>query len=226
MTTTSSNYPRYTTGVSFDTFETSVDAAAMFSFTLQAKSEGFQRARGTRAFLVAASRDESGSHALEWALESLVQDGDELIVLRGFDPDDAIKEESHDDIREEAKELLKHILDRNSEFEGRNLSVVVEFVAGPITNTIERMIALYRPDSLVVGFRGKTGALRAFGAALGAPGMGSVSRYCVSHSPVPVIVVRPERNVRKTVEKRAADPKRRTNQFDELVRFKTTDSRR
>lgn len=41
-----------------------------------------------------------------------------------------------------------------------------------------------------------------------APGMGSVSRFCVSHSPVPVIVVRPERKVKKHLEKRQNDPKR------------------
>ena len=38
--------------------------------------------------MVAASPDESGSEALDWTMESLVQDGDELIVFRGFDADD------------------------------------------------------------------------------------------------------------------------------------------
>lgn len=41
----------------------------------------------TRVFLCAASPDESGTEALDWCLESLVQDGDELVVLRGFDPE-------------------------------------------------------------------------------------------------------------------------------------------
>lgn len=36
-------------------------------------------------------------------------------------------------------------------------------------------------------------------------------RYCLSHSPVPVIVVRPGRKLRKAVEKRRADPKRGTH---------------
>jgi hypothetical protein len=44
--------------------------------------------------------------------------------------------------------------------------------------------------------------------ALLAPGMGSVSRFAVSHSPVPVIVVRPERKVKKTLAKRQNNPKR------------------
>ena len=55
----------------------------MFSFTLQVKSEGYVRTRSTRVFLCASSPDESGREALDWSLETLVQDGDELIVYRG-----------------------------------------------------------------------------------------------------------------------------------------------
>lgn len=75
--------PAYTPKVSFDTFEN--PNASMFSFTLQVKSEGYKRTRNTRVFLCAASPDESGSEALDWCLEALVQDGDELIVFRGVD---------------------------------------------------------------------------------------------------------------------------------------------
>ena len=82
---TSSPAPTYTPKVSFDTFENPV--ASMFSFTLQVKSEGYRRTRNTRVFLCASSPDESGREALEWSLESLVQEGDELIVFRGVDED-------------------------------------------------------------------------------------------------------------------------------------------
>ena len=76
----------YTPKVSFDTFED--PAAAMFSFTLGVKSDGYARTRSTRVFLCASSPDESGREALDWALESLVQDGDELIVCRGIDQEE------------------------------------------------------------------------------------------------------------------------------------------
>lgn len=45
-------------------------------------------------------------------------------------------------------------------------------------------------------------------------GMGSVSKYALAHSPVPIIVVRPESKVRKVLEKRLKDPRRGTH-FDE-----------
>jgi len=209
----------YKTKVSFDTFASPADTDTMFSFTLQVKSEGYRKSRSTRVYLCAASPDESGKEALEWAISNLVEDGDELVVVRGFDSED-LQKDMHDQVREDAKDLMRLILERNSEYEGRRLSVVVEFVAGKVTDTIDRMTALYRPDSLVVGTRGQRSLMQTWGAALGAPGMGSVSRYCVSHSPVPVIVVRPERKVRKTVEKRRADPKRRA-QFEELTKTKS-----
>ncbi|KAG8723143.1 hypothetical protein FRC09_004537 [Ceratobasidium sp. 395] len=214
LTGGSSTVPGYKPKVSFDTFENPSDAA-LDSFTLQAFSDGYKRTRDTRVFLCAASGDESGMEALDWTLESLVQHGDELIVVRGFDLED-LEKQLHEEVREEAKELMKLILSKNSEHEGRQLSVVVEFVAGKITSTIERLIALYRPDSLVVGTRGQTGLVKTWSQAFLTPGMGSVSRYCVSHSPVPVIVVRPERKVRKSMEKRRTDGRRR-HQFEELM---------
>jgi len=191
----------------------------MFSYTLSAKSEGYARNRATRVFLCAASRDASGSQALDWALDGLVQDGDELIVFRGVDQEDLDKD--HDLVREEARELLRMIEQKSIEYDSnRKVSIIVEYIAGRVTDTIDRLIALYRPDSLVVGTRGQRSMIQSWGAAFGAPGMGSVSKYCLSHSPVPVIVVRPERKVKKAMEKRRADPKRGKH-FDELTKTKS-----
>ncbi|KAI0062576.1 hypothetical protein BV25DRAFT_1825585 [Artomyces pyxidatus] len=201
----------YTPKVSFDTFEN--PAASMFSFTLQVKSDGYDRTRSTRVFLCASSPDESGRQALDWAIESLVQDGDELVVFRGVDQEEL--EKDHDLVRDEARELMQRIQEKCVDIDpDRKLSIIVEFIAGKVTTTIDRLIALYRPDSVVVGTRGARGMRQAWGAAFGAQGMGGVSKYCLSHSPVPIIVVRPESKVRKTLDKRRADPKRGIH-FDE-----------
>ncbi|KAF8953327.1 hypothetical protein BDZ97DRAFT_1713168 [Flammula alnicola] len=206
--------PSYTPKVSFDTFENPV--ASMFSFTLQVKTEGYRRTRNTRVFLCASSPDESGREALDWALEYLVQDGDELIVFRGADED--IFEKDHNIVREEARELMRTMQEKSIEYDPeRKLSLILEYIPGKVTDTIDRLIALYRPDSLVVGTRGRrfgglvqglsVGLVQGLGVG-GGGSIGSVSKYCLSHSPVPVIVVRPGRKLRKAVEKRRADPKR------------------
>ena len=220
----------YTPKVSFDTFENS--AASMFSFTLQAKSDGYERGPSTRVFLCASSPDESGRHALDWTIESMVQDGDELVVFRGIDQDDLGREpfsiyehavtqvnlpseRDHDVVRDEARDLLLRIQDRCVEVDpDRKLAIIVEYIAGKVTTTIDRLIALYRPDSVIVGSRGARKMKQAFGVAFGSQSMGGVSKYCLRHSPVPVVVVRPESKVRKTLDKRRADPKRGIH-FDE-----------
>ncbi|KNZ79260.1 Universal stress protein A family protein C25B2.10 [Termitomyces sp. J132] len=209
------NAPGYTPKVSFDTFENK--SASMFSFTLQVKSEGYVRTRSTRVFLCASSPDESGREALDWSLETLVQDGDELIVYRGVDED--VLEKDHDIIREEARELMKMIQEKSVETDpDRKLSLIVEYIPGRITCTLDRLIALYRPDSVVVGTRVKRSMLSGLAKNMNmGSAIGSVSKYCLTHSPVPIIVVRPERKLRKIVEKRRADPKRGTHfdsQFD------------
>ena len=79
----------YTPKVGFDTFVN--PQASMFSYTLHVQNDGYARNKNTRVFLCAASPDESGSQALDWVLENLVQDGDELIVFRGADADDLSK---------------------------------------------------------------------------------------------------------------------------------------
>ncbi|KAJ7921498.1 hypothetical protein B0H13DRAFT_1984907 [Mycena leptocephala] len=196
----------YTPKVSFDTFENPV--VSMFSFTLQVKSVGYAC---TRVFLCAAGPDESGREALDWSLESLVQDGDELVVCRGIDED--VFEKDHNSVWEEARQLMLQIQEKSLEYDPdqKALSLILEFIPGRINNTIDRLIALYRPDSVVIGTRGKK-AWQGM-AMMGKGGIGSVSKYCLTHSPVPVpiIVVRPERKVKKAMEKRHADPKRGTH---------------
>ena len=59
------------------------------------------------------------------------------------------------------------------------LSLILEYIPGKITSTIDRLIALYRPDSLVVGTRG--GRRFGFVSGLGfSQGLGSVSIGSVS----------------------------------------------
>lgn len=125
--------------------------------------------------MIAVSPDESGAEALDWAMENLVEDGDEVVALRvvelveeGTFPLPAppasialfllletrlltetvssvvvLAERGNaaklEEFREEAREIQKLILEKNSaEEEGRRISVVVEIVAGKKTDSIVR----------------------------------------------------------------------------------------
>ena len=62
----------------------------------------------------------------------------------------------------------------------RQLSLILEYIPGKITSTIDRLIALYRPDSLVVGTRGsrRFGFVSGLGFSMvqGSVSIGSVSK--------------------------------------------------
>jgi hypothetical protein len=64
-------------------------------------------------------------------------------------------------------------------------------------------IEIYAPDSLIVGTRGRDGAI---GGLL----PGSMSKYCLQHSPVPVIVVHPSQRRLHRKNKRQKDPDRQS----------------
>jgi hypothetical protein len=67
---------------------------------------------------------------------------------------------------------------------------------------ISEKIKLYEPAILIVGTRGRN--LKGFQGLL----PGSVSKYCLQNSPVPVIVVRPNAQRARTKRKREKNPAR------------------
>jgi hypothetical protein len=56
------------------------------------------------------------------------------------------------------------------------LSLILEYVPGRITDTLDRLIALYRPDSVVVGTRGRR-TWQGMSMSIVGSGIGSVSKY-------------------------------------------------
>ncbi|KAK9388239.1 hypothetical protein V1515DRAFT_598182 [Lipomyces mesembrius] len=189
--------------VGFDTFDNK--DATDFSLTLQVKRDGYIYNRLSRTFLCGTDQNEYSDYALEWLLEELVDDGDEIVCLRVVDPgakisssDAALQEKLYQD---EAYKLLSEIMQKNED--DKKISLVLEFAVGKVQDMIQRMIEIYEPAVLIVGTRGKS--LNGFQGLL----PGSISKYCLQHSPVPVIVVRPGEKRLKKKEKRQADPARR-----------------
>ncbi|PHZ11200.1 adenine nucleotide alpha hydrolases-like protein [Rhizopus microsporus ATCC 52813] len=176
--------------VSFDTM-TNKDLPD-YSYTLRAKSPGYKRSRRSRTFMVATDLANYSEYALNWAKDAVLEDGDELIVLRvvtlEMNRDDLLQLEEQESKRI-STEIMQRIID-DSHKQDKKVSVVVEFVIGKVQETIQRMIALYQPSLLIVGTRG----LSEFKGML----LGSISKYCLQHSPVPVTVVRSENQIRKS----------------------------
>ena len=206
--------------VSFDTFDNK--DATDISFTLVSKHKNYEYSRRSRTFLCGTDQNDYSEFALEWLVEELVEDGDEIVCLRVVDKDSKISSDvsvEQGTYKTEARKLLEHIQEKNEE--DKAISLVLEFAVGKVPETIQRMVCLfdlfdlldvvlnvclqikiYAPACLIVGTRGKSlGGIQSL-----LPG--SVSKYCLQNSPVPVVVVRPEEKREKKKRKRLADPSR------------------
>ena len=166
-------------------------------------------------------------------VEELVEDGDEIVCLRVVDKDSKIASDpsvQQGIYKEEAHSLLEAVQKKNED--GKAISLVLELAVGRVPETIQRMVSknhlhlllisqtsielyvvhsiltrkrqiqIYAPTCLIVGTRG-----RSLGGISGLL-PGSVSKYCLQNSPVPVVVVRPEDKREKKKAKRLANPTR------------------
>ncbi|KAL5365167.1 hypothetical protein BJX96DRAFT_158677 [Aspergillus floccosus] len=201
----------YERGVSFDTFDN--PDAADFSLTLNYKHKGYQSTRRSRTFLCGIDQNDYSDFALEWLIDELVDDGDEIVCLRAVEKDSRIASDAGIEAgkyRKEAEKIFKQVIQKNSQDE-KAISIVLELAVGKIQDIIQRMIRIYEPSVLIVGTRG-----RSLGGVQGLL-PGSVSKYCLQQSPIPVIVVRPSPKREKKKKKRLADPTRRSyNQILEM----------
>ena len=139
-------------------------------------------------------------------IDELVDDGDEVVCLRVVEKDskEAVKWSGgtgEKGYRKEAGKFMDAIEKKNTE--DRAISLVLEFSIGKVHDTIQQMIRIYEPAILVVGTRGRS--LTGYQGLLSS---GSVSKYCLQYSPVPVIVVRPSSKREAKKRKRLRDPSR------------------
>ncbi|KAF1920952.1 hypothetical protein BDU57DRAFT_435499 [Ampelomyces quisqualis] len=195
--------PVFQPRVSFDTFDKPADFIEESSFTLIAKHKDYEYTKRSRTFLCGFDENEYSVYALQWLINELVDDGDEIVCLRVVEKEDAIAGDRSVETgryRTEAESTMRDIQARNHDNKAINL--ILEFSIGKVNKVIDDMINLYEPAILVVGTRGKS--LGGFQGLL----PGSVSKYCLQHSPVPVIVVRPTSKRDKARSKRANDPDR------------------
>ena len=195
---------QFRTSVSFDTF--SNKEASDFSLTLNRKHRDYEYTKRSRTFLCGTDTNDYSDTALEWLIDELVDDGDEVVCLRVVEKDskEALKwsgGQGAKGYRKEAERFLEAIEKKNTE--DRAISLILEFSIGRIQDTIQQMIRIYEPAILVVGTRGRS--LTGYQGLLSS---GSVSKYCLQYSPVPVIVVRPSSKREAKKRKRLQDPSR------------------
>lgn len=130
----------YESRVSFDTFDNR--DATDFSFTLMSKHKHYAYTPRSRTFLCGTDHNDYSEIALEWLLDELVEDGDEIVCLRVIDKDSKINSDAsvqEGRYKVEAHKLLEHIQSKNKEDE-KTISLILEFSVGKVHETIQRMV--------------------------------------------------------------------------------------
>ncbi|KAI4601352.1 hypothetical protein KJ359_012543 [Pestalotiopsis sp. 9143b] len=169
------------------------------ALTLNAKHDGYQSSRRSRTFMVGVDDNAYSDHALQWLLDELVDDGDEVICVRVIE---TVVRLTHTAYQEAAQKLMDNIQAKNKK--NLAISLVLEYAVGKLHNTFQHLIKIYQPSMLIVGTKGRS--LDSVSNAFF--NRSSFSKYCLQYSPVPVVVVRPTEKREKKRLKRAQDPSR------------------
>ncbi|KAK4084716.1 hypothetical protein Purlil1_10301 [Purpureocillium lilacinum] len=177
------------------------------SLTLNVKHKGYQARRRSRTFMVGVDEHSYSDYAIQWLLDELVDDGDEIVCVRVIEKEIRYNDKQYQD---DARHIMDAILAKNGA--NRAISFVLEYAVGKLHATFQklspspRQIQMYQPAMLIVGTKGRSlGGIQGLVNA-----RNSFSKYCLQYSPVPVVVVRPtEQRIKKKV-KRANDSTRQT----------------
>ncbi|KAG5986598.1 hypothetical protein E4U54_005350 [Claviceps lovelessii] len=171
------------------------------SLTLNVRHKGYHARRRSRSFMVGVDEHSYSDYAIQWLLDELVDDGDEIVCVRVIEKDIRLNDKQYQD---DAQNVMQNILAKNGA--NRAISFVLEYAVGKLHATFQKLIQMYQPAMLIVGTRG-----RSLGGIQGlVNSRNSFSKYCLQYSPVPVVVVRPtEKRIKKKV-KRANDTTRQT----------------
>lgn len=134
---------RFQHHVSFDNFAGGEPTEQnTISFTLNVKHKGYSYKKRSRTFMVGIDENDYSNYALQWMLNELVDDGDEIICLRVVDKDARISSQQsmgRKEYQEEARTLMKRIQEKNDEH--RAISIILEFAVGKVHTTFQKMVS-------------------------------------------------------------------------------------
>jgi hypothetical protein len=109
--------------------------------TLRAEHPGYQWGRHSRTFMVGIDSNPYSDQALQWMLDELVDDGDEVVCLRVLeDQKPATKAAAHKRYYSEATALMDQIQARNEDHD-KSLRFVVELVFGKLHSIFMTMVS-------------------------------------------------------------------------------------
>lgn len=109
------------------------------------KHKDYNYSKRSRTFLCGTDANDYSDTALEWLVDELVEDGDEVVCLRVLEKDSKEARElagagSSKEARyiTEAQNMLEKIQEKNSD--DRAINLILEFAIGKVHETIQHMV--------------------------------------------------------------------------------------
>src|SRR6202044_3884521 len=101
--------------------------------------------RRSRTFLCGTDEKSYSEFALEWLIDELLDDGDEIVCLRVVEKDSKIASDASIEklrYREEAQKLLEKVIEKNSQ-EEKAINLVMELAVGKVQDVFRRMVNIF-----------------------------------------------------------------------------------
>lgn len=112
------------------------------SFTLNVKHRGYRAGRRSRTFMVGVDEHAYSDYALQWLLDELVDDGDEIVCVRVIESGLRVSDKQY---QEEAQSIMRSILQKNGA--SRALSFILEYAVGKLHGTFQKLVCVPPPSS-------------------------------------------------------------------------------
>lgn len=132
VTLTDSHSPsRFESHVGFDNVSTGESTEYNpISLTLNVRHDGFQFKRRYRTFMVGVDDNAYSDHALQWLLDELVDDGDEIVCVRVIESPIRQTDKAY---RDDARTLMNKIQSKNTA--NHAISLILEYAVGKLHNS-------------------------------------------------------------------------------------------
>jgi nucleotide-binding universal stress UspA family protein len=104
------------------------------------KHRDFAHSARSRTFLCGTDAKDYSEYALEWMIDELVDDGDEIVCLRVIEKDDRTEIKPQMKYREEAQKLLESVMHKN-QTEDKSISIVMELAVGKVQEIFQQMVS-------------------------------------------------------------------------------------
>ena len=106
------------------------------SLTLNVRHKGYQARRRSRTFMVGVDENSYSDYALQWLLEELVDDGDEVVCVHVLESNVRGTDNQY---QEDAQSVMKGILAKNGS--NRALNFVLEYSIGKLHATFQQLVS-------------------------------------------------------------------------------------